>query len=165
MKTALLVIDVQNDFCPSGALEVTGGNEIIADINQEMKKYNCVVLTQDWHPKGHSSFAMNHDGKEPFEVDIIRDIIKIQSVKHESIGNIGYLRITSFTEQTESGLIKSIESIKKRLSSHSMFSTNERLELILMCEDCRVGAMFTQNDKMLEAKDRPKPRTTDDYLN
>ena len=39
MKTALLVIDVQNDFCPSGALEVTGGNEIIADINQEMKKY------------------------------------------------------------------------------------------------------------------------------
>ena len=68
MKTALLVIDVQNDFCPSGALEVTGGNEIIADINQEMKKYNCVVLTQDWHPKGHSSFAMSHDGKEPFDV-------------------------------------------------------------------------------------------------
>ena len=68
MKTALLVIDVQNDFCPSGALEVTGGNEIIADINQEMKKYNCVVLTQDWHPKSHSSFAMSHDGKEPFDV-------------------------------------------------------------------------------------------------
>ena len=68
MKTALLVIDVQNDFCTSGALEVTGGNEIIADINQEMKKYNCVVLTQDWHPKGHSSFAMSHDGKEPFDV-------------------------------------------------------------------------------------------------
>ncbi|MDG1676319.1 MAG: bifunctional nicotinamidase/pyrazinamidase [Paracoccaceae bacterium] len=68
MKTALLVIDVQNDFCPSGALEVIGGNEIIADINQEMKKYNCVVLTQDWHPKGHSSFAMSHDGKEPFDV-------------------------------------------------------------------------------------------------
>ena len=68
MKTALLVIDVQNDFCPSGALEVTGGNEIIADINQEMKKYNCVVLTQDWHPKGHSSFAMSHDGKEPFDL-------------------------------------------------------------------------------------------------
>ena len=55
MKTALLVIDVQNDFCPAGALEVVGGNTIIADINQEMKKYDCVVLTQDWHPKGHSS--------------------------------------------------------------------------------------------------------------
>ena len=68
MKTALLVIDVQNDFCPAGALEVAGGNTIIADINQEMKKYDCVVLTQDWHPKGHSSFATSHDGKEPFDV-------------------------------------------------------------------------------------------------
>ena len=68
MKTALLVIDVQNDFCPAGALEVAGGNAIIADINQEMKKYDCVVLTQDWHPKGHSSFATTHDGKEPFDV-------------------------------------------------------------------------------------------------
>ena len=68
MKTALLIIDVQNDFCPAGALEVAGGNTIIADINQEMKKYDCVVLTQDWHPKGHSSFATSHDGKEPFDV-------------------------------------------------------------------------------------------------
>ena len=68
MKTALLVIDVQNDFCPAGALEVAGGDAIIADINQEMNKYDCVVLTQDWHPKGHSSFAMSHDGKNPFDV-------------------------------------------------------------------------------------------------
>ena len=68
MKTAFLVIDVQNDFCPAGALEVAGGNEIISDINQEMKKYECVVLTQDWHPKGHSSFAKSHEGKNPFDV-------------------------------------------------------------------------------------------------
>ena len=52
MKTALLVIDVQNDFCPAGALAVVGGNEIIPHINEEMAKYDCVVLTQDWHPKG-----------------------------------------------------------------------------------------------------------------
>ena len=64
MKTALLVIDVQNDFCPAGALEVAGGNEIIPYINKEMTKYECVVLTQDWHPKGHSSFATSHEGKE-----------------------------------------------------------------------------------------------------
>ena len=68
MNTALLVIDVQNDFCPAGALEVAGGNEIVSDINQEMKKYDCVVLTQDWHPKGHSSFAMSHKGKKPLDV-------------------------------------------------------------------------------------------------
>ena len=68
MKTALLIIDVQNDFCPAGALEVAGGNEIISDINREMKKYDCVVLTQDWHPKGHSSFAISHEGKNPLDV-------------------------------------------------------------------------------------------------
>ncbi len=68
MKTALLIIDIQNDFCPAGALEVAGGNEIISDINQEMKKYECVVLTQDWHPKGHSSFALSHEGKNPLDV-------------------------------------------------------------------------------------------------
>ncbi len=68
MKTALLIIDIQNDFCPAGALEVAGGDEIISDINQEMKKYECVVLTQDWHPKGHSSFALSHEGKNPLDV-------------------------------------------------------------------------------------------------
>ena len=67
MKTALLVIDVQNDFCPAGALEVAGGNDIIPYINKEMVKYDCIVLTQDWHPKGHSSFASNHEGKNPLE--------------------------------------------------------------------------------------------------
>ena len=67
MKT-LLIIDVQNDFCPAGALEVAGGNEIVSDINQEMKKYDCVVLTQDWQPKGHSSFAISHKGKNPLDV-------------------------------------------------------------------------------------------------
>lgn len=68
MKTALLVIDVQNDFCPAGALEVAGGNEIIPYINEEMAKYDCVVLTQDWHPKGHSSFATSHEGRNPLEL-------------------------------------------------------------------------------------------------
>ena len=68
MKTALLVIDVQNDFCPAGALQVAGGNEIIPGINQEMTKYDYVILTQDWHPKGHSSFATSHDGRNPLDV-------------------------------------------------------------------------------------------------
>ena len=63
-----MVIDVQNDFCPAGALEVAGGNEIIPYINEEMVKYDCVVLTQDWHPKGHSSFATSHEGKNPLEL-------------------------------------------------------------------------------------------------
>ena len=68
MKTALLVIDVQNDFCPAGALEVAGGNEIIPYINQEMAIHDCVVLTQDWHPKGHLSFASSHEGKNALDL-------------------------------------------------------------------------------------------------
>lgn len=54
---ALLVIDVQNDFCPGGALAVAGGDEIVPGINALMAEFPAVILTQDWHPAGHSSFA------------------------------------------------------------------------------------------------------------
>jgi len=61
MTHALLVIDVQNDFCPGGALAVAGGDEIVAGINAKMADFDAVILTQDWHPAGHSSFASTHD--------------------------------------------------------------------------------------------------------
>ncbi len=64
---ALLIVDVQNDFCPGGALEVPNGDQIIPAINQLSKQFDIVVQTQDWHPKEHSSFASSHQGKEPFE--------------------------------------------------------------------------------------------------
>lgn len=60
MTHALLVIDVQNDFCPGGALAVAGGDEIVTGINATMADFSAVVLTQDWHPAGHSSFASTH---------------------------------------------------------------------------------------------------------
>lgn len=66
MPTALIVIDAQVDFCPGGRLAVTGGDEIIAPINDLMADYDAVILTQDWHPADHSSFADNHPGAEPF---------------------------------------------------------------------------------------------------
>jgi len=64
---ALIVIDVQNDFCPGGALAVPGGDEIVPMINDMMADFDTVILTQDWHPRGHSSFASSHAGKAPFE--------------------------------------------------------------------------------------------------
>jgi carboxyl-terminal processing protease len=71
--------------------------------------------------KGESIIiTISREGLEPFEVNIIRDIIKIQSVKYEIINNVGYLRITSFTEQTESGLLKSIKAIKKELKNKQL---------------------------------------------
>ncbi len=68
MTHALLVIDVQNDFCPGGALAVPGGDEIVAPINAMMDNFDAVILTQDWHPADHSSFASSHDGKSPFDM-------------------------------------------------------------------------------------------------
>ncbi|MGV3550317.1 bifunctional nicotinamidase/pyrazinamidase [Rhizobium sp.] len=63
---ALVVIDMQYDFCPGGALAVAGGDEIIPVINRLIGDHDHVVLTQDWHPAGHSSFASSHPGKTPF---------------------------------------------------------------------------------------------------
>jgi nicotinamidase/pyrazinamidase len=66
-EKALIVIDVQNDFCPGGALAVAGGDEIVPMVNRLIGEFDHVVLTQDWHPAGHSSFASVHPGKNPFE--------------------------------------------------------------------------------------------------
>lgn len=65
---ALIVIDVQNDFCPGGALAVTDGDAIIPQINALMAEFACVVATQDWHPADHASFAANHPGAAPFSL-------------------------------------------------------------------------------------------------
>jgi nicotinamidase/pyrazinamidase len=63
---ALIVVDVQNDFCPGGALAVPKGDEIVPLVNRLIEAFEHVVLTQDWHPAGHSSFASSHKGKAPF---------------------------------------------------------------------------------------------------
>lgn len=65
---ALLVVDIQYDFLPGGSLAVAGGDEVIAPINMLARKFANVALTQDWHPRGHVSFASNHEGAKPFEV-------------------------------------------------------------------------------------------------
>ena len=64
---ALLVIDVQNDFCPGGALAVADGDAILPAVNALVAAHEHVILTQDWHPAGHSSFASAHPGKAAFE--------------------------------------------------------------------------------------------------
>ena len=73
---ALIVVDIQNDFIPGGALAVPDGDNIIPGVNKLMiafkNKGNLIILTQDWHPAGHLSFASSHDDKQPF--DPISDI-------------------------------------------------------------------------------------------
>ena len=65
-NSVLLIIDVQNDFCPTGSLAVAGGDEIIPFINKLAREHEHVVLTQDWHGADHSSFASQHNGSAPF---------------------------------------------------------------------------------------------------
>ncbi|WP_380058748.1 bifunctional nicotinamidase/pyrazinamidase [Falsihalocynthiibacter sp. SS001] len=65
---ALIVIDVQNDFCPEGRLAVSDGDAIVPLINEMLGSFQTRVFTQDWHPAGHSSFATSHEGKVPFDM-------------------------------------------------------------------------------------------------
>ncbi|WP_411838157.1 bifunctional nicotinamidase/pyrazinamidase [Paracoccus sp. ME4] len=68
MTQALIVIDLQTDFCPGGRLAVAGGDEVVEAVNAMMAGHDAVVLTQDWHPADHASFAGNHPGAAPFSV-------------------------------------------------------------------------------------------------
>ncbi|KAE9640199.1 bifunctional nicotinamidase/pyrazinamidase [Pseudomonas sp. PB106] len=67
-RTALLVIDVQNDFIPGGSLPVLEGERIVPLINQLARQFQQVVIAQDWHPRGHASFASSHPGRQPYDV-------------------------------------------------------------------------------------------------
>jgi nicotinamidase/pyrazinamidase len=66
-RDILLVVDIQNDFCPSGALAVPRGDEVVPVINQLAQRFAHAVLTQDWHPPGHQSFASAHRGRKPYD--------------------------------------------------------------------------------------------------
>ncbi|MBN1153438.1 bifunctional nicotinamidase/pyrazinamidase [candidate division KSB1 bacterium] len=76
-KNALLVVDIQNDFCPGGKLAVAQGDEVIPIINRIMPRFDRVVGTQDWHPKDHESFAINHHNKHVYDTI---DLYGIQQV-------------------------------------------------------------------------------------
>lgn len=68
MTKALIVIDIQGDFCEGGALAVPGGSQIVPGVNALMDDYETIVLSQDWHPAGHSSFASTHAGRAPYDM-------------------------------------------------------------------------------------------------
>ncbi len=67
-RDVLLAVDIQNDFCPGGRLAVPRGDEVVPAINRLCEQFRHVVLTQDWHPPGHLSFASSHPGRNPFEI-------------------------------------------------------------------------------------------------
>jgi nicotinamidase/pyrazinamidase len=87
--SALLVIDIQNDFCPGGALAVADGDAIIPLVNRLAAQFSTVVITQDWHPAGHISFAANHPGAAPFDMTTLPYGPQVLWPTHCVIGSAG----------------------------------------------------------------------------
>ena len=65
---ALILVDIQNDFCPGGALAVADGDAVVAVANRVMPRFDLIIATQDWHPAAHGSFAVNQPGRQPFDL-------------------------------------------------------------------------------------------------
>ena len=88
-RDALIVVDMQNDFLPGGSLAVTGGDQIIGPINALGRRFTNVVMTQDWHPAGHISFASSHSGRQPFETIELAYGTQVLWPDHCVIGSAG----------------------------------------------------------------------------
>lgn len=119
---ALIVIDVQNDFCPGGALAVSGGDEIVAGINALMAEFSCVVFTQDWHPADHSSFASQHDA-EPMSMIEMPYGPQVLWPDHCIIGSDG----SAFHPELDTNKAQMIirKGFRRAIDSYSAFFEND----------------------------------------
>lgn len=89
MKKALIIVDVQNDFLPGGALEVSDGDAILPLVNEIQKEFDLIVATQDYHPPNHASFASNHPGKKPGDIIDLQGIDQVLWPVHCVQGSYG----------------------------------------------------------------------------
>ncbi len=112
---ALLVIDIQNDFCPGGALAVAEGDLVVAKANVLMAQYDLVVATQDWHPSDHGSFASSHPGKKPYDMGELGGLPQVMWPAHCVQGTPGAsfhsaLDVAQFDHVTRKGTHRGIDS-------------------------------------------------------
>jgi nicotinamidase/pyrazinamidase len=122
-KSALLVIDVQNDFCPGGSLAVEGSHRVVPVINRIMSLFGLVVATQDWHPADHLSFAANHSGKNVFDTEEVCGIDQILWPEHCIAGTRG----AQFHPDLNSAAFDMIlrKGRQKKIDSYSAFLEND----------------------------------------
>lgn len=122
MKSALILVDIQNDFLPGGPLAVPDGGQIIPVVNRLMPRFDLVVATQDWHPADHGSFAVNHPGKRPFEQGTLAGLPQtfwpVHCVQHS--------RGAAFAPQLEAGHIAHVirKGTDSLVDSYSGFFDN-----------------------------------------
>jgi nicotinamidase/pyrazinamidase len=124
MMQALIVIDVQNDFCPGGALAVAGGDTIIPRINALMDQFTVCVLTQDWHPADHASFAENHPGAEPFSLTQMPYGPQVLWPTHCVIGSEGAAFHPAL--RTDAAQLVIRKGFRAAIDSYSAFFENDR---------------------------------------
>ncbi|MDO5647605.1 bifunctional nicotinamidase/pyrazinamidase [Paracoccus sp. (in: a-proteobacteria)] len=124
MANALIVVDVQNDFCPGGALAVAGGDQIVAPINAMMADAGAVILTQDWHPAGHASFADNHAGADPFSVITMPYGPQVLWPRHCVIGSTGADFHPDLDQNRADLIIR--KGFRPQIDSYSAFFENDR---------------------------------------
>jgi len=121
---ALIVIDIQNDFCPGGALAVSDGDAIIPGVNALLADFPVRVFTQDWHPAGHSSFASGHDGLDPFEVTEMPYGTQVLWPDHCIQGSQGAAFHTAL--QTDPADLVIRKGFRPEIDSYSAFFENDR---------------------------------------
>lgn len=122
---ALLLIDIQNDFLPGGALAVPEGDAIIPVVNKLQEQFDLVVATQDWHPKSHKSFASNNTGKSTFEVIELQGLEQVLWPDHCLQGSNG----AKFSEAVDMSRVEAIfrKGMNTEIDSYSGFYDNGHL--------------------------------------
>ena len=121
--SALIVIDVQNDFCPGGALAVPKGDKIVPGINALMAEAEAVVLTQDWHPADHSSFASQHEGHDPYGLIEMPYGPQVLWPDHCVIGSDGAAFHPDLTTDRAEMVIR--KGFRRAIDSYSAFFEND----------------------------------------
>ncbi|MFH0726718.1 MAG: bifunctional nicotinamidase/pyrazinamidase [Pseudomonadota bacterium] len=123
-KKALLVVDVQNDFCPGGALAIPAGDTVVPIINKIQPVYDTIIATQDWHPLNHVSFAANHPDKNVYDVIPINDMSQVLWPVHCVSGTMG----ADFHSALETQRFRLIlrKGMNPGLDSYSVFLENDK---------------------------------------
>jgi nicotinamidase/pyrazinamidase len=124
-RDVLLIVDVQNDFCPGGALAVPDGDAIVPAVNRLARSFAHVILTQDWHPPGHASFASSHPGKRPFDAIEVSYGTQILWPDHCVQGTQG----TNFHPELDVPHAELVvrKGFRSAIDSYSAFRENDRL--------------------------------------
>jgi nicotinamidase/pyrazinamidase len=142
-RNALLLVDVQNDFCPGGALAVPDGDAVVHVINRIVHRFSLVVATQDWHPPGHVSFASSHPGKRPGETAQVKRRRQVLWPDHCVQGSAG----ADFHPRLDTTRVRCVvrKGMQPGLDSYSTFLENDRetpTGLVGMLKELGVNRVF-----------------------